>query len=135
MDSFDPSGDFHRESFAGEMYQLICRESQVENLKASIMIAQSDEGKIWGTFQAIKSEFINHWIPHFEYKSGDNLRDTLEVMRKHVWEHRTNRSIKRANSKVCVPSDRKIEKRWQEAPDPSIHNLLNFGNAKFHQLP
>ena len=124
MDSFDPSGDCHRESFASEMYQLICRESQVENLKASIMIAQSDEGKIWGTFQAMKSEFINHWMPHFKYKSGDILEDTLEVMRKHVWAHRVNRSIKRTNMKVYVPSDRKIQKIWQEAPDPSLLNLI-----------
>ena len=96
----------------------------MEDLKASMVIAKSDGQKIWGAFQAIKLEFINHWMPHFKYKSGDILRNVLEVMRKHVWSYRENRSINRANRKLSAPSDRKEDKRWQEAPNPSLPNLI-----------
>ena len=37
---------------------------------------------------------MNYWLPHFEFTSGNDLDDAVEIVRMHVWAYRTNRTIK-----------------------------------------
>ena len=45
-------------------------------------------------FKNIKSKMINHWLPHFEIKSGEDLDDAIERVRCHVFAYRANKNTK-----------------------------------------
>jgi len=47
----------------------------------------------------IKSEIINHWLPHFEIKSGEVIDDAIERVRMHAWTHHANRNIQKRTKK------------------------------------
>ena len=39
-------------------------------------------------FANMKSEFVNHWLPNYELKSGKNENNAMERVRKHIWAYR-----------------------------------------------
>ena len=74
----------------------------VEDFKQLIAVSTLDGKKIWSGYQYIKSEIMNYWLPHFEFTSGNDLDDAVEIVRMHVWAYRANRAIKNQNKKNHV---------------------------------
>ena len=76
-------------------------------------------------FANMKSEFVNHWLPHYKLKSGENENDAMERVRKHIWVHRNNRAIKNNNRRIDGNAEDTVSfKQWDEAPDGSMLNML-----------
>ena len=75
------------------------RELLVDDFKRLIGVSTLDGKKIWAGYQYIKSEIMNHWLPHFEIKSCEQVDDAVERVRIHVWAYRANRTIKAQNKK------------------------------------
>jgi len=95
LEDFDPTMDENIEAFTSPYYILRCREEMVDIMKQAMQFNSSDGKKLWNIFANMKSEFVNHWLPHYELKSGENVNDAMERVRKHIWTYMVNRAIKR----------------------------------------
>ena len=76
--------------FSGSSFSFTIRKSFIEQFKEEIKAETVSGKKIWTGYNYIKSEIVNHWLPHFEIKSGENVDDAMERVRMHVWAFRTN---------------------------------------------
>jgi len=93
IDRFNPM-----RSDTAEIFGESPRESAVEKIKEVLSQALQGEGcgkKLWAQYGNLKSEFRNHWRPHYKMSSGQNEDDAFENVRKHVWAHRMNKGIKK----------------------------------------
>ena len=55
--------------------------TQVEAFKKSLKDAVGK--KMWKIYNNIKSELVNHWLPHFKVQNGEDVDDAVE----RVWMH------------------------------------------------
>ena len=79
---------------------------------------------MWKAFTCLKSELINHWLPHFEMKSGEDLDDAIERVRTHAWAFRHNRNVKKNNRKARLEGrEEEEEKVYTDAPPGSTTNI------------
>jgi len=125
LEDFDPTMDENIEAFTSPYYILRCREEMVDIMKQAMQFNSSDGKKLWNIFANMKSEFVNHWLPHYELKSGENVNDAMERVRKHIWAYRANRAIKKNNRRIEGNSEGTVLlKQWDEAPDGSMANIL-----------
>ena len=81
--------------------------------------------KIWSSYGYIKSEIVNHWLPHWKMMSGWDVDDAVEHVRQHAWAFRANRSIKASNKKIAKQGGDNFaaEKTWEEAPEGTTGNV------------
>ena len=76
LDAFDPVWDESlHEDFSGKSYAFTLRDCKVEAFKKSI--EESDGKKMWKAFSCLKSELVNHWLPHFTIQSGWDIDDAV----------------------------------------------------------
>ena len=76
LGDFDPvsSNNLHNH-FIGKAYAFTLRDTLVESFKRSI---QENNGKtMWKAFTCLKSELVNHWLPHFKIMSGEDIDDAV----------------------------------------------------------
>ena len=79
---------------------------------------------MWKAFTCLKSELVNHWLPHFEMKSGEDLDDAIERVRTHAWAFRHNRNVKKNNRKARLEGrEEEEEKVYTDAPPGSTTNI------------
>ena len=72
----------------------------------------------------MKSELVNHWLPHFTIQSGWDIDDAVERVRMHAWAHRANKNIKKLNRKAELEGrEIEMEKAYTEAPVGSTANV------------
>ena len=108
------------------MLFFLLREAFVEEFKNSIKCNNSDGEKIWNAFLNINSELLNHWLPHFEIKSGEDLNDAFERMRTHAYAYRANRTIRAANCRAALEDPDAVmlpEKTFENAPEGASGNI------------
>lgn len=133
LDDFDPVCSDHLHcDLMGKSYYFTLRDNLVEAFKRAII--ECDGKKMWKTFTCLKSELVNHWLPHFEYTSGDDVDDAVERVRMHAWAYRANKSIKTNNRKAELEG-RAIEeeKVYTDAPVGTITNIpLELSILKKH---
>lgn len=98
LDAFDPMKDEQEELFGDKP-----RESVVPRIKVMIRSAAKSSPLLWQNYKNLKSEFINHWQPHYTMTSGMNEDDALENVRRHVWAFRKNKNVKKSNNKKDAP--------------------------------
>ena len=69
---------------------------------------------------------MNHWLPHFEIKSGEDVDDAVERVHMHVWAYRANRSIKATNKKKIAEGNNDLleEKCFSDAPEGTTGNVM-----------
>ena len=80
LDAFDPmSDDSLHDDFSGKMYNFTLRDCKVEAFKK--MIEDADGKKMWKAFGNLKSELVNHWLPHVDFMSGWDIDDAVERVR------------------------------------------------------
>ena len=114
------SVDLASESLVKMMMVDAPREQAVPNIRTylEIVIKPNDVSRVWIKLLGFKSEFKNHWVPHYEARSGENTHeDPLDRVLKQVWAFRKNRSIKANNKK---PSNKEKQKKlvsYGDAPD------------------
>ena len=70
VDKFDPLSDTILEDFSGLTYYFFVRDSHVNILMDSIKAENLDGKKIWSAYGYMKSEIVNHWLPHWKKMSG-----------------------------------------------------------------
>ena len=117
---FNPVSDENiRGFFTGKSYAYSLRDRYVEDFKKSI--DDIDGKKMWKWFTNIKSEKVNHWLPHLKLNSGEDFDDALERVRCHAWAYRANRAIRRQNKKAeleqNIPEE---EKTFEDAPKKMV---------------
>ena len=94
LEDFDPCSDENqRVNYSGRSYAFTLRDIHVEAFKASIV--ETNGKKMWNAFMNLKSELVNHWLPHFKVQSGEDLDDAVERVRVHAWAFRANRIVKK----------------------------------------
>ena len=123
LEAFNPLDDETLlTDFSGKSYSYSLRDSKVEGFKK--MIEESDGKKMWKAFSCLKSELVNHWIPHFTIQSGWDIDDAVERVRMHAWAHRANKNIKKLNRKAELEGrEIEMEKAYTEAPVGSTANV------------
>ena len=83
LDAFNPlDDDTLHDDFAGKSYSYSLHDSKVEAFKK--LIEESDGKKMWKAFSCLKSELVNHWLPHFSIQSGWDIDDAVERVRMHA---------------------------------------------------
>ena len=76
-------------------------------------------------FANVKSEFVNHWLPYYELKNGENENYATKRFRKHIRVYRANRAIKKYNRRIDGNTEGTVSfKQWDEVPDDSMTNIL-----------
>ena len=96
---FDPCSDENlRVNYSHRSYAFSLRDVHVEAFKASI--EETNGKKMWNTFMNLKSELVNHWLPHFKVQSGEDLDDAVERVQVHAWAFRANRIIKKTTGRL-----------------------------------
>ncbi len=78
------------------------------------MIEESNGKKMWKEFSCLKSELVNHWLPHFTIQSGWDIDDAVERARIHAWAHRANKNIKKMKRKALLAKLNKIQMEGEE---------------------
>ena len=123
LDVFDPvSDEALHDDFSGKSYTFTLRDCKVEIFKQSI--EESDGKKMWKAFTNLKSELVNHWLPHFSIQSGWDLDDAVERVRMHAWAHRANKNIKKNNRKAELEGrEVEEEKLYTDAPLGCTSNI------------
>ena len=123
---FDPTCDDVKTFFSGHSFSFTVRDTVIEEFKNEIASNKTTGKKIWQGYVYIKSEIMNHWLPHFEMKSGESLDDAIERVRMHVWAYRANRTIIKNNKKLLASGETNTEdeKIWTDAPEGSIGNIM-----------
>ena len=123
LDDFDPvSSDNLHDHFIGKTYAFTLCDTLIESFKQSIDM--SDGKKMWKAFCCLKSELINHWLPHFQIASGWDIDDAVERVRMHAWAWRANKTIKTCNRKAELEGrELEPEKMYSEAPEGSNLNI------------
>ena len=123
LDDFDPvSSDNLHDHFIGKTYAFTLRDNLIESFKKSI--DETDGKKMWKAYSCLKSELINHWLPHFDFDSGWDIDDAVERVRMHAWAWRANKTIKTGNRKAEMEGrELDPEKLYTEAPEGSNLNI------------
>ena len=98
LGTFNPRNNDAFDEYLGKPYTFSLHNALAEDFKHNICPDQISGKKIWAAYTYLKSEIINHWLPHFEIKSGEDVDDTVECVRMHVWAFRANRTIKANNN-------------------------------------
>ena len=126
LESFDPVSDVSLEVFSGKSYFFTVRDSYVDALKDSIKDSDLTGQKIWAAYGYMKSEIMNHWLPHFNMTSGQQVDDAVETVRKHTWAFRANKNIKASNRRIEKQGGTVFatEKTWQDAPEGTTGNVM-----------
>ena len=82
LEEFNPvSEDNVHHNFNGKSFAFTLRDTQVEAFKKSLKDA--DGKKMWKIYTNLKSELVNHWLPHFKVQNGEDVDDAVE----RVWMH------------------------------------------------
>ena len=68
LDNFNPLSEENKSMFSGISFASTIRESLVDELKTDISSKKLTGKKIWTGYNYIKSELINHWLPHLDIK-------------------------------------------------------------------
>ena len=126
LESFDPVSDVNLEVFSGKSYFFTVRDSHVDTLKTFLKQENLTGQKIWSSYGYIKSEIVNHWLPHWKMMSGWDVDDAVEHVRKHAWAFRANRTIKASNKQIAKQGGTNFakEKTWEEAPEGTTGNVM-----------
>ena len=126
VDKFDPMSDTIIEDFSGLTYFFTVRDSLADALMDSIKAEKLTRKKIWNAYGYMKSEIVNHWLPHWKMMSGWDVNDAVEHVRKHAWAYRANRGIKASNKRIANQGGDTFaaEKTWEEAPEGNSNNAM-----------
>ena len=127
LDKFDPGSSDNLDIFAGHSFFFTCRDCIEDALKEFIKADNLSRQKIWSSYGYIKSEIVNHWLPHWKMMSGWDVNDAVEHVREHAWAFRANRAIKASNKRIANQGGDTFaaEKTWEEAPEGSTGNVFN----------
>ena len=123
LEEYNPVCDDNlHDNFTGRSYAFTLRDNHVEVFKK--LIEETDGKKMWKAYTNLKSELVNHWLPHFRIQSGEDLDDAVERVRMHAWAYRANRNIKKNNRKAELEGrEGEEEKISDDAPTGSITNV------------
>ena len=65
LEEFDPTSDNNlHDNFTGRSYTFLIHDNHIESFKRSI--EETDRKKMWKVYSYLKSELVNHWLPHFK---------------------------------------------------------------------
>ena len=89
--------------------QLVDNDTQVTPLmkvtmkKVSAGATETLKGSsIWRKFKSTKALLVNHMLPHWEFRSGDNELDALNRIRKQVWAMQQRNKIENNLKKAAA---------------------------------
>ena len=94
-------------------------------LKDAVKSAKTNPAFVWNKLGHYKSEFRNHWMPHYDVNSGENDVNDAPLLRvlKHAWAFRRNRSIKTANrSSKHAHNEPQMQVTDADAPDTLLQD-------------
>ena len=83
VDKFDPMSDTILEDFSGLTYFFTVRDSLADALMDLIKAEHFTGKRIWSSYGYMRSEIVNHWLPHWKMMSGWDVNDAVEHVRKH----------------------------------------------------
>lgn len=123
---FGPRSDNMLEIFSDKSYAFSLRNVHVETFKILISGETLTGKKIWAAYNYMKSEIVNHWLPHFKVGSGEEIDDAVERVWIHVWEYQADRTIKLNNKNRIKAGSDDLEdlKVWQVASEGSTSNFM-----------
>ena len=99
LEEFNPvSEDNVHHNFNGKSFAFTLCDAQVKAFKKFIEDAVGK--KMWKIYTNLKSELVNHWLPHFKVQSGEDVDDAVERIRMHAWAYHANCNIKKNNRKA-----------------------------------
>ena len=84
LEEFNPvSEDNVHHNFNGKSFAFTLCDAQVKAFKKFIEDAVGK--KMWKIYTNLKSELVNHWLPHFKVQSGEDVDNTVERVWMHAW--------------------------------------------------